>query len=174
MTDNGIILKAQEVVSRLVDNGMSGSLSDWLIYGRALAYGKRIHPIDMTKYGRWVVSNGFGKIPGRLRSSACSMASNWDVIEPHTRIGQPLHGVNDPNKVYTYYAFKIMGKKSSRPVAKETVIEVMNGIDINVAIQAMDDIALAVTTMPSDSVYGSALIRAMDRLSTAVINAAKE
>jgi len=172
MTNHDIIIRARDVADSIVRNGMSANINDWLVYGMALDYGKRNSTGGSNGYNRWIISNGLGGVPSTLRSYARIVASNWDDVEPFTRIGQPFHGVNDIKRLCSL-SYKIKNNNPDNNTRQDDH-PTFKGIDPDIAIKAMDDIALAVATMPRDTIHGAALLRAMDRLSTAVINSFKE
>lgn len=167
MTNHDIISRARDVAASIVRNNMTATMNDWLVYGMALDYGKS-NTRGGVCYNRWIKSNGLGDVPSNLRSYARIVAYNWDNVEPYTRIGQPFHGVNDITKLCSL-AYKLNKKdKSDSTINNDHVV--YTGVNPTVVAKAIDDIALAAATMPSNTIYGSALMRALDRLSNAVIN----
>jgi hypothetical protein len=141
----------------------------WLDYGRALLYGKKITAGEPNKYKEWIKTNGLTVVQGTDRSNATRLVKLWPKIEPYTRRGQPLEELQHPYKLLQGY--KNLGNSIA---VDDTEIVYVSGADISDIQSAIDSIVCGLSVMDRDKNEArNIFIFAIEKLSDSVIKAAR-
>jgi len=142
------------------------SLTEWLLYSAALAVGKSMNPDNTTEYGRWIVANGMDFVDGPMRSICLDFYRKWNIVEPHTRKGEPLHGMNNPNDILRGYA-RLISK--SKGVSKASNVVFVNGVSYGTVNSAINDLSYVISHC--DDAGAAMVIQIIERLASSVIDA---
>jgi hypothetical protein len=81
-----VVERGIQVMKRITDHEMMGTIDEWIDYGAALAIGSDAAH-NSTDYGKWIVSAGLDGIPRKDRSVALSIYRDRDLYNRAKIIG---------------------------------------------------------------------------------------
>ena len=174
MTPEQLIEKGINACNRLCADKNNQSVSDWLIYGSVLSYGKSISK-GCVAYGIWIKQNSLARIDSPMRSFALRLYKLWPEIEPHTDIGGELEGVTDPQLLTYIYERKIKrGQQVNPPPAPMPIYEYVrvNGANVSVVTKAIKRIVDLAEISENDD-FSNELIKIAESLANEVISSIK-